>query len=62
VLKLRCLDCGVAITNVYTARSAELEWDGEKWIEKHVFSETISCKHCYRHLSDGEISELGIPV
>ena len=57
---MKCSNCGYELTSVYAARSVELEKDGDKWIEKNVFSSTVSCPSCHEVLSDEQISELGI--
>jgi len=43
---MQCKNCGEELTNAYASRSVELEWDGERWIEKNVFSSSCTCPHC----------------
>ena len=60
---MECSNCGYELTNVYAARSVELEkgpGGGEEWVEKNVFSSSVCCPSCNEELSDEEVSELGI--
>jgi len=60
---MNCSNCGRELTNVYVARSVELQQvAGEKWIEKNVFSATASCPNCHEELSDEVIDELGANI
>lgn len=59
---MECSNCGYEITNVYSSRSVELQWDGERWIEKNVFSSGISCPNCHEDLSTEQADELKIPM
>lgn len=57
---MQCPNCGYELVNVYAARSVELEKDGDKWIEKNVFSSAVSCPSCHEELSGEQVDELGI--
>jgi len=57
---MECPDCGHELTSVYASRSVELEWDGDEWVEKNVFSSAVSCPNCHEVLSDEDVGELGI--
>lgn len=57
---MNCAECVHELTSVYASRSVELQRDGDHWIEKNVFSSTVSCPNCHEALSDEEIGELNI--
>lgn len=62
---MNCPNCGRELTNVYVARSVELQQGpggGNKWIEKNVFSSGASCPNCHQELSDEEVDELGANI
>ena len=59
---MKCAECGEEITNVYTARSVELEKDGDTWIEKNVFSSGCTCPNCHADISPEDADEMGIPI
>lgn len=59
---MKCRNCGEELTNVYAARSVELQKEGDKWIEKNVFSAACSCPNCHEELDVETLDELGVPI
>jgi hypothetical protein len=59
---MECSNCGYELTDVYASRSVQLQWDGEKWIEKHVFLSSFMCPNCHKELSDEQVDELRLSV
>ncbi len=59
--QVNCPSCGEVLTNVYAARSVELQKEGDIWIEKNVFSGGASCPHCHEDLDMETCEKLGIP-
>ena len=57
-----CPGCGEELTNIWVVRSVELEKDGGKWIEQHVFSSGASCPKCCEELGTDVLQELGVPA
>jgi ribosomal protein L34E len=61
---MNCSNCGKELRNVYASRSVELELQStnrySEWVEKTIFSSTVSCPNCHEVLSDETITELGI--
>jgi len=57
-----CPGCGERLHEVLMARSVSLQWDGTKWIEKDVFSESIGCPNCHEELDRSILSEAGTPL
>jgi len=60
--KVFCPDCQAELLNVYSARSVELQKEGDKWIEKNVFLSACSCPQCHADLDAETLDKLGVPV
>lgn len=58
---VKCPHCGEELTSICAARSVELQKEGDKWIEKNVFSAACSCPNCYEELGVETLDELGVP-
>ena len=54
--------CGYELTSVNAARSVQLQKEGDKWIEKHVFSAACQCPNCYEEIDADTLGNLGVPV
>jgi ribosomal protein L34E len=59
--KVLCPECHAELTSVYSARSVQLQREGDVWIEKNVFSSGCSCSHCYAELGVDTLDKLGVP-
>lgn len=57
-----CPECQAELMSVYAARSVELQKEGDKWIEKNVFSAACSCPNCHEELDVETLDKLGVPV
>jgi len=60
--KVLCPECHAELTSVYSARSVELQREGNVWIEKNVFSAACSCPQCHAELGVDTLEKLGVPV
>jgi len=55
-----CPNCENPVSEVYTARSVKLEWNGQIWIETDVYSQGMSCPICNGDLDDSHLEPFGI--
>jgi len=57
-----CPNCGEPLSRVNRERSIQLEWDGEKWIEKDVFSDQTGCPKCYEEAGEELFDDAGMAL
>ena len=55
-----CPNCENAVSEVYTARSVKLEWDGQTWLETDVYSQGIGCPICNGELDESHLEPFGL--
>jgi len=55
-----CPNCENAVSEVYSARSIKLEWDGQTWLETDVFSEGMCCPICSGDIDASHLEPFGL--
>ena len=59
---MKCPNCEVKITEVDRARSVRQQWDGDKWIEKDVYSDSIAGPNCGDGITCEDLEDCGMPL
>jgi len=55
-----CPNCENALSEVYSARSVKMEWDGQTWLETDVYSQGMCCPICNGDIDDSHLEPFGI--
>ncbi len=64
---MNCMSCEKEVQVIYRSTSVLLQWDpthpqGPRWVEKEVYSNELSCVHCYEPITYDELAAAGMPL